>query len=525
MSAKATRKAEFGDFQTPLALARAVCACVGGFAEPQPASLLEPTCGLGSFLSAGLDHFEGVASALGLDINADRLQQAENVLQQRKDAHKIKLVHADFFTTDWDAVIAELPEPILILGNPPWVTNSHLGVLRSGNLPVKSNFQKHRGLDAVTGKANFDISEWMLIRLLEAMNNRRGTLAMLCKSSTARKTLCYAWKNGIALEASAIYGIDADLHFGAAVDAVLLVAQFAPAAASQEAKVYTCLAGADEPRSIGYEDGLLVADIAAYQRWKHLCGHETLRWRSGIKHDCAKVMELSRECDKYRNGLGQIIDIEDVYVYPMLKSSHLATNGEKKRNRFMLVTQKAVGGQTNRIEEDAPKTWAYLMSHVDLFHKRASSIYRDRPAFSVFGVGEYSFAPWKVAISGFYKRLAFVPVGPAEGKPVVFDDTSYFLPCSTRQQAILLATLLNSPVARSFFSAFIFWDAKRPITAELLRRLDLARLARELGVEKEFAARFETEKTSGRHLHGRNRKRAHTQLDLWPNQRTNDERV
>ena len=81
--------------------------------------MLEPTCGLGNFLSAGLDHFEGVEQAVGLDINADRLQQAENVLRQRKDARKIKLLHADFFTTDWDAVIAELPEPILILGNPP----------------------------------------------------------------------------------------------------------------------------------------------------------------------------------------------------------------------------------------------------------------------------------------------------------------------------------------------------------------------------------------------------------------------
>ena len=106
------------------------------------------------------------------------------------------------------------------------------------NLPVKSNFQKHGGLDAITGKANFDISEWMLIRLLEAMNSRRGTLAMLCKSSTARKILCYAWKNANGLEASAIYGIDADLHFDAAVDAVLLVAQFGPAAATREAKVY-----------------------------------------------------------------------------------------------------------------------------------------------------------------------------------------------------------------------------------------------------------------------------------------------
>ncbi len=516
MPNKAARKAEYGDFQTPLALARAVCARIGGFTELEPASLIEPTCGLGSFLSAGLDHFKGVVSALGVDINADRLQQADNVLRQRNDAHKIKLTHADFFRTDWDAVIDGLPEPILILGNPPWVTNSRLGVLRSGNLPTKSNFQNHSGLDAVTGKANFDISEWMLIRLLEAMNNRQGTLAMLCKSSTARKTLCYAWKNSIGLGRSAIYGIDADVHFDAAVNAVLLVIQLSPKAHGREADVYADLSGATAPRTIGYQDGLLLSDVAAYQRWKHLCGQETLRWRSGIKHDCARVMELAREGDKYRNGLGQLVDLEDVCVYPMLKSSHLAQGGEKARSRFMLVTQRTVGEQTTRIEEEAPNTWAYLISHAGLFEKRASSIYRNRPAFSVFGVGDYTFAPWKVAISGFYKRLAFVPLGPIDGKPVVLDDTSYFLPCSTRQQAVFLATLLNSPVARSFFGAFVFWDAKRPITAELLRRLDLTRLAAELGVEQEFASHFGTGKSDGKTVRARSRDRSRAQLDLWP---------
>jgi len=43
--------------------------------------------------------------------------------------------------------------------------------------------------------------------------------------------------------------------------------------------------------------------------------------------------------------------------------------------------------------------------------------------------------------------------------------------------------LLNSAVAEEFFKSFIFWDAKRPITAGILKRLNLAALARELGSE------------------------------------------
>jgi hypothetical protein len=114
----------------------------------------------------------------------------------------------------------------------------------------------------------------------------------------------------------------------------------------------------------------------------------------------------------------------------------------------------------------------------------------------VFGVGDYTFAPWKVCISGFYKKLQFATVGPYQGKPVVLDDTSYFLSCQSEQEAHFIAELLNSRPAREFYSAFVFWDAKRPITIDMLRRLDLSALARELGAEDTWD-RFQLKKRKG----------------------------
>lgn len=482
-----SKSKEYGDFQTPEKLARDVCALLSKHGI-HPAALLEPTCGLGRFLFAGLDRFKEVKKAIAADINAQYIQQARDTLQQGRAAD-VQFVEADFFVTDWEKVIAELPEPVLILGNPPWVTNADLSAIGSQNLPTKSNFQNHHGMDAITGKANFDISEWMLIRLMEAMNGRQGTLAMLCKSSVARKTLRHGWKNGIALERSAIYRIDADLHFGAAVDGVLLVTHFRPGIHDREAKVYSHLNDTNTKSTIGYEDGILLADIADYHRWKHLCGDEVVKWRSGVKHDCSRVMEVCREGDKYRNGFGNLLDLEDTYLFPMLKSSHVAKGGGSE-NRYMLVTQRRVGGDTKEIKERAPQTWSYLNNHADQLNKRASSIYRNQPPFSIFGVGDYTFAPWKVAISGFYKKLAFVTVGPIKGKPVVLDDTSYFLPCPSQAQAEYLASLLNSSPAQAFYKAFVFWDAKRPITVDLLRRLDLRRLAEEVGSGEAFRKFF-----------------------------------
>ena len=136
-----------------------------------------------------------------------------------------------------------------------------------------------------------------------------------------------------------------------------------------------------------------------------------------------------------------------------------------------------IGEDTSRLQEAAPRAWRYLTDHREYLDRRGSSIYRNRPPFSIFGIGDCSFSPWKVAISGLYKRLSFAVVAPHADRPVVFDDTVYFLPCESEEMARRTAGLLNSERAQDFLSAVIFWDAKRPITAQVLNRLDLTTLA------------------------------------------------
>ncbi len=71
------RRAEFGDFQTPISLAREVCSFIArtGF---RPASILEPTCGTGSFLRASLETFPDVSRILGFEINPQYVAQAQH---------------------------------------------------------------------------------------------------------------------------------------------------------------------------------------------------------------------------------------------------------------------------------------------------------------------------------------------------------------------------------------------------------------------------------------------------------------
>jgi len=130
---------------------------------------------------------------------------------------------ADFFTKEWETYLAKLPDPILIVGNPPWVTNAEIGAIDGNNLPQKRNSQNLSGLAALTGASNFDISEWMLLQILEWIEDRSGMVAMLCKTSVARKVLLSIWKERCTVAHSRFYTIDSQKMFGVSVDACLLV--------------------------------------------------------------------------------------------------------------------------------------------------------------------------------------------------------------------------------------------------------------------------------------------------------------
>ena len=160
----------------------------------------------------------------------------------------------------------------------------------------------------------------------------------------------------------------------------------------------------------------------------------------------------------------------------MFKSSDLAKEEVEINKRWMIVTQKKIGEDTSIIKEEAPLTWKYLIKHPEKLDKRKSSIYKGKPRFSVFGVGDYTFKPWKIAISGFYKSLEFHLIPPFHEKPVVFDDTCYFLSTNEEKEAILLLNLLKQERVKEFYQSFIFWDAKRPITKNILKKLYIEKL-------------------------------------------------
>ncbi|MBI5363092.1 MAG: class I SAM-dependent methyltransferase [Planctomycetes bacterium] len=465
----------FGDWQTPDELARAVFAILARDSTPF-AAVLEPTCGRGAFLVAAAAARPD-AQLVGFDVSAEYVHAA----RERLAGRPATLAVADFFRADWNAIVAELPEPFAIVGNPPWVTNSALGAIEVANTPAKVNSARRAGLDALTGSSNFDISEWMLVRLLEAARERDFELAMLCKATVARRVIAVIAERGWALEGE-LRSIDAARHFGAAVEAVLLRVRRARASQGTSSRwpVHASLDARAPKACFGIVDGRTCSDLDQFMASRALEGEAELEWRSGIKHDCADVMELAIDGEELVNGFGERVEVETERLYPFLKGSDVG-NGRRVPRKRLIVTQRRLGEDTRALATSAPRTWRYLETHRARLSARKSRIFEGQPPYALFGVGDYTFAPYKVAVCGLYKRLAFSVLAPIDEKPVLVDDTCYFLPCGALAEAETLAAALNGELARRFFEARVFWDEKRPIGKALLRTLSLAALLRAEG--------------------------------------------
>ena len=92
-------KKEYGDFQTPLSLARQVSKLIRQ-EETHVRTIVEPTCGIGAFLQAIAEHFGNSPNYWGFDLNAEYVMATNSALAQFGSL-KATIQQRDFYTIDW----------------------------------------------------------------------------------------------------------------------------------------------------------------------------------------------------------------------------------------------------------------------------------------------------------------------------------------------------------------------------------------------------------------------------------------
>ena len=193
-----------------------------------------------------------------------------------------------------------------------------------------------------------------------------------------------------------------------------------------------------------------------------------LTWRQGLKHDAAAVdgAGRGRPAGDAAQPAGEEVDVEPQFVYPLLKGADLrkaaADRPRRARHRHPAADRPAT---PRRLEQTALQALGLPAGPCRSGSRgRKSSIYRGQPPFAMFGVGPYSFAPFKVAVSGLHRRRSSRLSGPVDGRPVMLDDTCYFLPCRRPEHGRAGRALCHDPTTLELIRALSFPDAKRPMT-------------------------------------------------------------
>ena len=471
-----TAKKSYGDYQTPFEFALKVCTFLKEQKNLKPSVILEPNCGIGNFLKASLI-FEA-EKYFGVEVNPEYCK----ICGENFSADSVKIFNENFF--DCPAEFFPKAENLLVIGNPPWANNAELSKLNSNNLPHKTNFKNLRGIDALTGASNFDICEYIIESLINFYRDTNAVIAMLCKISVAKNIFQEMIRANVPFKSCEIFTFDASKIFGISADACLFLIKltdkkFFPAVCT----VYDFENPNISKKILGYRDGKFYNDIS-----KTICdfdGECIFEWRQGIKHDCAKIMELTFSDGKFFNGKNELVDVEENFIFPLVKSSHIKNPLIKNFSKYVIVTQKFLSEDTANLKFTAPKLWNYLKQNEQIFCNRKSKIYKNAPPFAMFGVGEYSYLPYKVCIGGFNKNPFFALIF-SDKNSVMLDDTCYFIGFKNFDAAYTAMIYLNSDKVKFFLQSLSLTESKRPFTKKILSRLDFYKICANISSEEIF---------------------------------------
>ncbi|HED36853.1 MAG TPA: hypothetical protein ENI76_01195, partial [Ignavibacteria bacterium] len=278
-------RAEYGDFQTDRNLSDNICSVLKK-SDINPEIILEPTCGKGNFIISSLNTFDNIKYVYGIEIYKPYVWETKFAIldyflnNNKSNPPEINIYHYDIFDFNFNVIYGKHKEQkILIIGNPPWVTNSKLSSLGSNNLPIKSNFKNHNGFDAITGKGNFDIGEYISIKLISVFSKLNGYFALLVKNTVVKNILLEQNKTKYRISNIKQFNIDAKKEFNVSVNACLFLCSFNKKSDTiiKEYDFYTN----NLINEYGWVDNKFVANVALYLKSKDIDGKFPFVWRQG----------------------------------------------------------------------------------------------------------------------------------------------------------------------------------------------------------------------------------------------------
>jgi len=144
--------------------------------------------------------------------------------------------------------------------------------------------------------------------------------------------------------------------------------------------------------------------------------------------------------------------IEPDLLYPLLRGRDVK-RWRAEPSSYILMAQdpdKRCGIDEDEMKVDYPKTYLYLNRFESALRQRKSRGVTDMiegglPFYTMFAVGDYTLAPYKVVWTRIGTVEAAV-VNTLDGKSIIPQETITLVACTTKEEAHYIASLINSSI-------------------------------------------------------------------------------
>lgn len=143
--------------------------------------------------------------------------------------------------------------------------------------------------------------------------------------------------------------------------------------------------------------------------------------------------------------------IESEFIFPLLRGRDVKRWQAIPTANILLVQNPETrqGYDPDWLNENCPQTYAYLAQFEDILRSRATFkryFKSGAPFYSMFDVGDYTFAPYKIVWKGFgTSTMQAAVIGSIDNKPIMTNQAMHpFVGLENQDEAHYIAACLNS---------------------------------------------------------------------------------
>lgn len=451
-----------------------------------------------------------------LDLSQAEFEAARPILLATYE--KIKGLHRDRLNGIWVRIIRNAFAPIFVqkvdyvIGNPPWVNWENLPDGYRDQKEVRRLWQfhglfAHGGMDTILGKGKKDVSLLMTYEAMyrylkeggklgfvitqsvfktagagqgfrrfmlgdstpvkvihvddmvelqpfEGASNRTSVVVLQKGTSTTYPVRYTYWRK----TARGRIGFDSSLE---AVFSLVRRTDFNAEPVNDKDKTSAWLTG--RPKALKAIKNVLGKSDYEAHAGVYSGGANAVYWLEIVDRQQDGMVLASNIIEGQKREMPKVLPtvLESDLIYPLLRGKDVKRWKAEPSASILIVQDpaKRTGIDEKEMQLNYPKAWSYLKQFEALLRSRAAykRYFRgDAPFYSMFDVGEYTFAPYKVVWPWISKDVRAAVVHKFDGKPACPEHNTSFLALDRLDEAYFVCALMNSAIGdfaiRSYYS-------------------------------------------------------------------------